>query len=101
MCIRDSTLGLAHKRDKDKALYKHGISHNWPGYKTIMGTGYSGKRIPHFSNPSITHTLSNQKTGTRERNNAAVLLANRMNLRDTGEETRACPTGGAQYNHHF
>ena len=89
------TLGQSHLRDKDKAPYTYGLSHKWSGFKTIMGTGFSGKRISYFSNPNI--TINGSVTGTDARNNAAVAVGNRMHLADLGDETQECPGGWCSY----
>ena len=83
------TLGQSHLRDKDKAHYSYGLSHKWAGFKTIMATGFTGKRIPHFSNPRI--AFQGNMTGTPTRDNAKVARMNRMHLADLGNETEECP----------
>ena len=57
-----------------------------------MATGFTGKRIPHFSNPRI--AFQGNMTGTPTRDNAKVARMNRMHLADLGNETEECPAGG-------
>lgn len=94
-------IGLDHDDEHARAKpYAYGAGHlidsgkaknnkDFKGVRSIMAYASEGHktRINYYSNPDVTYSKTNTKTGTEDENNALVLLKNRFLLSEVGDES--------------